>query len=248
MVTGQRMILSIVATVAVAAAAVAVSGAVIASRAEEQPPPPVPQFTLRWAEGACVSRTGARFDLVPCNGGDAEVLAVAPSPQECPAPTDVLMRVEGGRTACARNHVAPHPGDPGRGGGVLRAGDCLTRDGRERPCSAKGWYGRAVAVLPGGPVPGGPGAGGSRCPGGSVDSIELSAALVCLGRGGQVPGAGDCVTRPSRGRVAAVACRSRRAWGRVLGFAASAEGCPAAADHALTGPGRPATCLALARE
>ncbi|MGP3915427.1 hypothetical protein [Nonomuraea sp. 10N515B] len=36
----------------------------------------------------------------------------------------------GSHTACLRNRVGPHPGDAGKGGGVLRVGDCtLIEDG-----------------------------------------------------------------------------------------------------------------------
>lgn len=222
------MIVSIAATVAVAAAALAIVGTSLAGRAEEEPPPARPQLTLRWAEGSCASRTGSRFDLVPCDAGVATVIAIA---DPCPAPTDLVVDIGQGRTACLRNHRAPHPGDPGMGGGVVRAGDCVTSDGRERPCTTKGWYGRAVAVVP------------ERCPAGTRDALELSGTVVCLGEGGAVPSVGDCVGRPRDDRVTRVPCGSRQAWARVTAFAERASACPDGSNRYLTSTHRPLTCL-----
>ncbi|MEU2509696.1 hypothetical protein ABZ621_34025 [Streptomyces sp. NPDC007863] len=38
---------------------------------------------------------------------------------------------------CGRNLSDDHPGDPGRGGGQVVVGDCLTATGAETPCAAK---------------------------------------------------------------------------------------------------------------
>ncbi|MGW0202706.1 hypothetical protein [Nonomuraea sp. NPDC003201] len=50
---------------------------------------------------------------------------------KCPSDSDGWLDAPGGsRTACLRNRLGPHPGDPGKGGGVLKAGDCtLIQDG-----------------------------------------------------------------------------------------------------------------------
>ncbi len=232
---------AVAATVVLAAAVVAGVGAIIAGGVEEQPPAPVPQMTqqttqqatLRWAVGACVDRTGSRYELVACDAGDAEVVAVAGAPYRCPAATDELADIGLGRTACVRNRRAPHPGEPGAGGGVLRAGDCLRLDGREVPCAAKGWYGRAAAVTAG------------ACPARTRAVFRFSYANVCLGPAGRVPREGACVARPDGDRLVRVGCGSPRAWARVTGFAGSARRCPEGSDRYLPGGHRSVTCLRL---
>ncbi|MGC0333985.1 hypothetical protein RKD23_006975 [Streptomyces sp. SAI-170] len=92
------------------------------------------------------------YEEVPCTDHRAEatVLAVfqdtAPAdPRDCPERTDDTVDVPwdaGSRTVaqlvCVRNRTAPHPGDPGQGGGPhLVVGDCL-RVGKE------GWVSEVV--------------------------------------------------------------------------------------------------------
>lgn len=243
MATGSKMLVSLVATIGVAAVVVAAAGTVIASRVhdtDDQPSATVPRKTLLWTPGACVSKSGIRFDLVPCNSGDSEVVALAADPPGlggCPDETDEVLRIGQGRTACTRNVLAPHAGAPGQGGGVLRAGDCVALDGRERPCSQPGWYGRAVAVVP----------NESSCPAGTLDTLVAGGAVTCLGRGGQVLAKGACVARPPDGVVARssidrVECGSRRAWARVTSFEQKSERCPKGSDHYLRPTG---ACLHL---
>lgn len=240
MVTGRKMMVALAATVVVAALVVAAAGAVIAARGRDTGQSATAgsptQRTLVWAPGACVSRNGARFDLTACNGGHAEVLALAADPpglDGCPADTDEIVRVGKGRTACLQYFLDPHPGRPGGGGGVPRAGDCLGRDGREVPCSTKGWYGRAVAIV-------------SRmdaCPSGTLDALAMDDSVACLGSEGQVPVEGACVSS----KVARVSCDSRLAWARVTAFGKSGADCPEGSDRYVTARGayRPVTCLHL---
>ncbi|MFI6296205.1 hypothetical protein ACIBEJ_31745 [Nonomuraea sp. NPDC050790] len=246
MATGSRLIVSLAATVGVAAVVVAAAGTVIAGRSEPPPTPAqAPRQTLMWSPGACVSRDGARFALAPCVRGEAEVLTLAADPPgrgQCPDDTDEVVRVGRGRTACVRAFLEPHRGRAGAGGGVLRAGDCVALDGRERPCSSPGWYGRAVAITG---VSGG-------CPAGTLDALTLRDGVVCLGRGGGVLAEGMCVARPGRGvvmrsAIAGVPCSSARAWARVTSLETSARGCPRGSDRYLRARGafRPVTCLHL---
>lgn len=248
------MLVALAATVAAAIAAIAAAGIVITDRADSgsrsgsgsgATPVAVSRSTLLWGPGACVRRAGARFELVACNGGDSEVTAIAADPPGlggCPDDTDDVVRISAGRTACTRNVLAPHPGAPGRGGGVLRAGDCVALDGRERPCTTPGWYGRAVAVV----------RDAASCPAGTLDVLEAGGAVACLGKGGQVLSAGSCVARPgddvvARSSIARVSCGSRRAWARVTSLESSSERCPRGSDRYLkaTGAFKPVTCLHL---
>ncbi|MBF8193719.1 hypothetical protein ITP53_50195 [Nonomuraea sp. K274] len=198
---------------------------------------------LRWSPGACVTRD---YALTPCNGGQSEVVALAsdpPGPGDCPDDTDDVLRIPGGRTACVRNFLEPHPGAPGGGGGVLRPGDCVALDGRERPCASPGWYGRAAALAP----------DVAACPSGTLDTLRESASrVICLGAGGQVLDRGACVAEPAtdviaRSAVTRVPCDSSRAWARVLSFETSAARCPAGSERYLQASAahRPVTCLDL---
>ncbi|SEG98932.1 hypothetical protein SAMN05444920_112122 [Nonomuraea solani] len=215
---------------------VALAGAVIAGSAIGDQPRPV----LRWTPGACVT---GDYALTACNGGESEVVAVAPGPPEpgdCPVDTDDVLRIDAGRTACVRNFLDPHPGAPGGGGGLLRAGDCVTLDGQERACAQPGWYGRAVAIEP---EP-------AACPTGTLDTLESETQVVCLGAGGQVLDRGSCVAKPAtnvlaRSAVARVPCDSPHAWAKVLSFETAPVSCPPDSQRYLraTEAYRPVTCL-----
>ncbi|WP_052423672.1 hypothetical protein [Nonomuraea candida] len=221
---------------AVAIALVALAGAVIAGSGGGTQSRPV----LRWSPGACVT---GDYALTACNGGDSEVVAMAsdpPGPGGCPVDTDVVLRVGEGRTACVRNFLEPHPGAPGGGGGLLRPGDCVTLDGRERACADSGWYGRALALVP----------DAGACPDGTLDVLDGAEQAICLGPGGQVLDRGSCVAEPAtdviaRSAVTRVPCDSPHAWARVLSFESAPAACPRSAERYLRSDGgrRPVTCL-----
>ncbi|MEU8245351.1 hypothetical protein [Nonomuraea sp. NPDC048916] len=245
MITGIRMVVALLATIAIVSGVVAGALALTGAGARTgSPEPSVSAQLLRWSPGACVRRTGARYDLTACNGGHSEVLAVAADPPGlggCPDDTDDVVRIGQARTACVRDFLDPHPGAPGGGGGVLRAGDCVALDGRERACSRPGWYGRAVAIVN----------DASGCPAGTLDTLTAD-GVICLGRGGRVLERGMCVARPARdvvtrSAIARVACSSGQAWARVRSFEPSAARCPEGSDHYLESRGayRPVTCLRL---
>ncbi|MER6946301.1 hypothetical protein ABT294_19930 [Nonomuraea sp. NPDC000554] len=226
------------------AAALAVVGVVVALTATSRNYATAPARPLLWTPGACVSRSDARYDLTQCNGGHAEVLTITADPPglgACPDDTDDVLRLDGGRAACVRDFVEPHAGVPGAGGGVLRPGDCVALDGRERPCSAPSWYGRAVAVVQ----------DAASCPKGTLDTVG-ALGVVCLGRGGRVLAEGMCVAEPARhvvnrSAISRVGCGSRAAWAQVTALETSARNCPDNSERYLEARGafRPVTCLHL---
>nr|SBP00860.1 hypothetical protein BN4615_P10376 [Nonomuraea gerenzanensis] len=226
------------AGLAVTAALVALCGAVIAGSGVAERPRPV----LRWTPGACVT---GELALTACNGGDSEVVAMAadpPRPGECPVDTDEVLRVGVGRTACVRNFLEPHPGAPGGGGGLLRPGDCVTLDGRERACSRPGWYGRVLTFAD---EP-------AACSAGTLDTLDGDTHVICLGRGGQVLDRGACVAEPAtdviaRSAVTRVPCDSPHAWARVSSFEVTPARCPPSSKRYLRADEgyRPVTCLSV---
>ncbi|MFE3448518.1 hypothetical protein ACFXJ8_06235 [Nonomuraea sp. NPDC059194] len=237
MVTGSRMLVALAATVVVAALVVAAAGAVIAGRARDEGATATSSSSARqapaWTPGACVIESGSRFDLTACNGGHAEVLAMESDPLDCPADTDEIARVGKRAIACLQYFVEPHPGARGAGGGLLRAGDCLDRAGRELPCATPGWYGMTVAVV----------TRMADCPRGTVDALAMEGQVACLASGGGVLAEGACVDE----KVRRVACGSGRAWARVTAFGRSGRDCPQGSDRFVTARGafRPVTCLHL---
>ncbi|MFK8906289.1 hypothetical protein [Streptomyces sp. YS-3] len=102
--------------------------------------------------GDCAAR-GHTFREVPCTSerAVARVLARregtrAAGAAGCPADTDFVLYIGGEGAsgyACMRNLEAPHPGDPGMGGGPYTVvGDCVYHAGpdlvKETPCDGSG--------------------------------------------------------------------------------------------------------------
>ncbi|SDG89819.1 hypothetical protein SAMN05421505_10951 [Sinosporangium album] len=210
------------------------------AQATARPSPPT------WAAGACARREGAGYALAPCAVGQTAVTRVVTGkPTACPPDTDDFAAIGGSRTACLRNLRAPHPGDPGAGGGLLRSGDCVTARGQELPCAGGTWYGKAVAVV----------RGATRCPSSTLTTVALTGGpVICLGPGGRVPARGHCLAEPAsrdltRADLRKVPCASKRAWARVTAFAAGPGECPKGSDRSLRAGDhrspRPVTCLRL---
>lgn len=135
---------------------------------------------------------GATFDTLD---------AAKPLDPGCPDNADAAYRPTGAlplqkRLACVRNLKAPHPGDPGGGGGTNTiAGDCVFIVGmldngyEELPCDwPQGWFAQVVAVAP---TP-------TSCP--ARDTVSRlsygTGSFLCLGQGhgGTIAKPGDCVT------------------------------------------------------
>ncbi|SNT02711.1 hypothetical protein [Actinacidiphila glaucinigra] len=95
--------------------------------------------------GARARVVGRLYGLLPASPSPAPP-AAARAGDRCPPTTDFLLTVTAARPqgyACMRNLTAPHPGDPGGGGGPRTiAGDCVytSRKGRvkETPCDGSG--------------------------------------------------------------------------------------------------------------
>ncbi|WP_409237394.1 hypothetical protein [Streptomyces sp. PA5.6] len=133
--------------------------------AEESPAPSRPSDTgtAFLAVDECSSRGRESFTEVPCGSERAAARVIARYDGEvrqgpaCPARTDFVLHVSESRPAvdedgdgevpqgyaCMRNLEAPHPGDPGRGGGPRTVvGDCVYGAGRgevrETACDGSG--------------------------------------------------------------------------------------------------------------
>ncbi|MBG0826183.1 hypothetical protein HS041_00085 [Planomonospora sp. ID67723] len=263
---GSKAVPALGVTAVVTVVVVAVTGVFIAGRADPKPAEvwvkEAASVRLAWKKDACIGRDGSVFRLVACEDADGRVVAVVGDrPADCPRETDELVRIkvvpvdgrtalepiphrrQAGRTACVRNFWQPHPGDPGKGGGVLRAGDCLALRGGELPCSTEGWYGRVLAVLD----------RPAECPKRALDALIVDdRTIACLGKGGRMLAVGDCVVRPggrkvSREALARTSCGSSRAWAEVTGRVISRGRCPEGSDRYLKvrepGLRRPVTCL-----
>ncbi|MEO3854182.1 hypothetical protein [Acrocarpospora sp. B8E8] len=230
-----------------------------------------------WAKGQClnaaytVNASPGVVSVVPCEDAQAKSRIIAVTAQ-CPAETDGLRHgpeVPTGRTACVRNLAAPHPGDPGKGGGILRPGDCVyiaepsdtkDTDPQERPCHDRYGPGKIWNFYQ----------KKSQCKDadGFLDNHYTNRRdhptkpVICTTGGYDVetPGAqyakGICVRKPASfaggvpgwrnviGGLDEVGCRSKRAWAKVVG-SVSAQNCPSGTTDTLSSidwyPGT--TCL-----
>ncbi|ONH33488.1 hypothetical protein BL253_01510 [Pseudofrankia asymbiotica] len=141
-------------------------------------------------------------------GGTSSVADVG-----CPPDTDEIVALTNGfsgqkSTGCLRNLAAPHPGDAGGGGGLIRAGDCLqvfdsySDDLSEVPCTneewtaggvsfGKVWFGRIDGRVD----------AKIQCPPEATYSVEIQSSgqgVLCVAKdGGWLPGVGDCVDTSS---------------------------------------------------
>ncbi|MDW4911105.1 hypothetical protein RB628_38810 [Streptomyces sp. ADMS] len=127
------------------------------------PPRPTGYGTVFLSIDECSSFGTTRFTEVPCTSERAAARVVArydgkvSKGPSCPATTDFVLHISEQRPAadedgdgavpqgysCMRNLQAPHPGDPGGGGGPRTiVGDCVYSTGqgevRETACDGKG--------------------------------------------------------------------------------------------------------------
>ncbi|WP_344588144.1 LppU/SCO3897 family protein [Actinomadura vinacea] len=161
---------------------------------------------------------------------------------ECPDGADGVARVtisekdERYWEVCTRNLAAPHPGDPGAGGGMIGAGDCISNSlafSSEKPCSGSEWYGKIIARV----------ATQSQCPAGrTMETAKLSGSsgstsrpVLCLGAGGAVLGPGDCIadTTFSFNGPRKVECSGSDAFAKVTGRVRTQRECPSGSNKFL---------------
>ncbi|MEU8797161.1 hypothetical protein [Spirillospora sp. NPDC048819] len=174
---------------------------------------------------------------------------------DCPAGTDGITNVTlktGDKhyfEACVRNVKGPHPGDPGAGGALLSAGDCVSGGsvgfGKETPCSGSTWYGKVIARVD----------AERSCPAKTLETMRMRSfgggkvtrPVLCLGAGGGVLAAGDCIGDPSFkiGGPEKADCGSTQAVAKVVGRVAAEKECPAEATHVMTSDGAylPVLCM-----
>ena len=185
---------------------------------------------------------GQVIDLV--NGASANTEA-------CAEATDFFATRPDG-VVCLRRTGTDHPGDPGRGGGVYRAGDCVAADAetgvRETPCNSPSVFQTVTARVRT--------VAECRPPAVRFATLESGTARVlCLGDGPGIAGPGDCVANPKHDPVtfAAVPCTGSKAGARVLARVATPEACqliPGQTHYVEDPSGLPASrvvCLAVIR-
>ncbi|KOV84217.1 membrane protein [Streptomyces sp. NRRL WC-3618] len=141
------------------------SGAADGTTVDQRPAPPRPTGygTVFLSIDECSSFGTTSFTEVPCTSERAAARVVArfdggvSDGPSCPATTDFVLHISEQRPAadedgdgavpqgyaCMRNLQAPHPGDPGGGGGPRTiVGDCVYSAGRgevrETACDGKG--------------------------------------------------------------------------------------------------------------
>ncbi|MFC4587587.1 hypothetical protein [Sphaerisporangium corydalis] len=228
------------------------------------PAPVTPAPVRSWDKGRCldvvaVEDTPGPAGVVPCEspGARSKIIALAANaPAGCPPPTDASREVPAaaggteGRGACLRNLAGPHAGDPGKGGGILRVGDCVyiaepsdTKDThpQERPCTDKWGPGKIYGFYK----------KKSQCkyPSGYYDDHytnrrdHSSKPVICTTEGYDVvdPGAhyakGICVRKPRTfasglpgartvvGDLDKISCGAKKAWSKVVATVSHSE-CP----------------------
>jgi hypothetical protein len=202
----------------------------------------------------CAVVSSQRATRVACSAPQAQARVLATTAfdgsgaRPCPLPTDDIVPMVDAVTeyGCLRRLKPPHPGEPGRGGGVLRVGDCVVdpdtgAPGREAPCgSAKDWA--TVAAITVNPA---------RCARSAVDFVtrptDSSRPIVCLARGPGVMTRGDCVTDQSVTQLLEVRCGSPEAAFRVVARVASPRRCRSRADSAVVPRALPQAAVACLR-
>ncbi|WP_157438362.1 LppU/SCO3897 family protein [Actinomadura latina] len=177
------------------------------------------------------------------------------SEPDCPDRTDGVTNVRGKDTdkhyyeACVRNLKDPHPGDPGAGGAFLSAGDCVSSGsigfGKEQACARPNWYGKIIARVD----------AEASCPAKTLEVMkmrsfgggDLARPVLCLGPGGGVLAAGDCIRDPSFnvGDLGKADCGSSEAIAKIVGRVKNQRECPDEATNYLTSKGAylPVLCL-----
>jgi hypothetical protein len=182
--------------------------------------------------GDCVRPRPGKADFylgVSCqdNRVRGTVLSVVEGPpsatEACDDATD-FFATQPNQVICLRGTGTDHPGDPGRGGGVYRGGDCVAADATtgvsEVPCGAPTEFETVVARV----------ATVAECPAPAVRFATLengATRVLCLGDGAGMAGAGECIGDPEHPPVTfqAIPCADRTAGAAVLSRVPTAAAC-----------------------
>jgi hypothetical protein len=208
----------------------------------------------RTALARCAVVKNGRADRVACSSREAEarVLAVTAlgdaGAEPCPLPTDDIVPMVDAVTeyGCLRRLEPPHPGDPGRGGGIVRVGDCVGDPdagppGQEAACGSPRDWATVAAIA----------VNRAHCAAPAVDFLtrptNSSKPILCLARGPGVMTAGDCVTDQFVTELLEVRCGSPEAAFRVAARVAARGRCAARAESALVPRALPEAAVACLR-
>lgn len=164
--------------------------------------------------------------------------------QNCPVDTDEIVGVDA-NVACVRALRGSHAGAPGQGGGVIRAGDCVSNPSTGRTtevrCTATTNYAQVLARTD----------TESHCPLRAAEAVRIVGAdtpTLCLE---PRAGVGSCLGTAVLGAPDPVSCGDPEATGRILARTAEQSACPAGTRHTLTAlfglPQRRTVCLAAPR-
>lgn len=182
-----------------------------------------------------------------------QVLGVVDGPAtatEACDPASDFFATQPGQVVCLRQTGDEHPGDPGKGGGVYRAGDCvatdLTKGVTEVPCDDPTVFETISARV----------ATVSECvsPAIRYATVQHGAKkILCLGPGPGIAEVGDCIGDPERAPVSfdKIPCGDRAARAKLLARVATPVQCQAIAGqtHYVTDPnGLPKTLTVCLRK
>jgi hypothetical protein len=154
-------------------------------------------------------------------------VADADPAEVCPDPTDLFGYTASSDVLCLQRPSGTHEGDPGKGGGVLRPGDCLGNvltDGfAEVACASPKAFHRLTALV----------ADPGKCPNGSVRSLDRLAGsgpkkVACAADATAIASPGECVAWPAGNKAPTdvqVPCSGTRPLGKLMGRKATEQGC-----------------------
>jgi hypothetical protein len=182
------------------------------------------------AANDCAKKDGTHFVLAACSPPSMKVLVAGDYTAEamdvCPDPTDEFGYTRSNDVLCLQHLTSDHPGAPGKGGGVLRAGDCLGNvdvDGfAEIACGPKAFH-RITGFTSYSP---------KKCPPGSVRTLDRPGAtgaksVICGADGDAIASPGECVAWTTGDKAfneVPVPC-SNRPVAKFMGRAKSLTGC-----------------------
>ncbi|MDQ1659573.1 MAG: hypothetical protein QOD41_4656 [Cryptosporangiaceae bacterium] len=207
------------------------AGSTITTTSAKAGPTPSPTLAREPTTDDCATQDSGHYVLAPCGPAAMKVLVAAVAdadPAEvCPDPTDLFGYTASSDILCLQRPSGAHEGDPGKGGGVLRPGDCLGNviaDGfAEVACASPKAFHRltALATDPG------------KCPNGSVRAMERPTnagvkKIACAVDAAGIAGPGECVSWPAGEKAPTdvpVPCSGSGPTGKLMGRKATEGGC-----------------------